>query len=279
MGETVRKRTGGPASANAGAKTGEGVHRRAGDAVSKGAYRRSGDEAAAAARRRNALRWTRRGVDTLLAVLLLAVMATPVMYAQVHEWAGVALVVLVVAHVALDVRRWAALVRRRSVLSAAFLLVEFALAVAILAMAASAVVLSEYAFSWLPALPGVAWARSVHAAASGWLFVLAFLHAGTHVRGIPSRFAHGKGARKAACVAAVFVVLAACAAAGAVVLVRLGMWESMTLQTAFAAIDPSTPAALVVGAYAVVALGSAACGCGVAFARQCIPRRRTGTEA
>lgn len=192
-------------------------------------------------------------VDMLLACVFVALMATPVTWGVEHEWLGMATFALVAAHVVLSRKRIVALVRARRAGAVATLVIDAALLACVLAQAASAVVLSKYALSWLPVVPGTAWARTAHLACSYWGFALAAVHAGLHLRVLTGKFA-----RNRAGVWAGRIVFAVCLMLGAWSFADLGLWRYMTLTVKFAFIDPGAPLALYVAQFA--AMGVAAAG-------------------
>ena len=222
---------------------------------------------APAAKRSGLSRRCRRvalAVDMLLACVFVALMATPVTWGVEHEWLGMATFALVAAHVVLSRKRIVALVRARRAGEVATLVIDAALLACVLAQAASAAVLSKYAFSWLPVIPGTAWARTAHLACSYWGFALAAAHAGLHLRALA-----GKLARNRAGVWAGRIVFAVCLVFGVWSFVDLGIWRYMTLSVRFAFVDPSVPLPLCVAQFA--AMGAAVAG--VAYYMQAAARR------
>ena len=136
-------------------------------------------------------------VDAALAGLLVAVMATALMQEAPHEYLRVALFTAVAAHAALNRRRLKALLRgRRNAVRTLRLVAIAGLAACVVGQAASALVLSKFAFGFLPVLPGASLARRVHMLCSYWGFALAFAHAGLHIR-VLGRLMHSGGAGNA----------------------------------------------------------------------------------
>ena len=186
-------------------------------------------------------------LDIALAGTLVAVMATALVQEVPHEWLGIALFVLVIAHVVLN-RKWIASVfrGRRSALRVLQIVVVAGLAVCIIGQIASSLVLSKYVFGFLPALPGAGWARRVHMLCSYWMFVLAFVHAGLHIR-VPKDMAPWL-----LWMVRIALVLIACF--GVYSFVQLGLWSYLMGQVQFAYADYDTPLALVCAYYASVAV-------------------------
>ena len=186
-------------------------------------------------------------LDIALALALAAVMTTALVQEAPHEWLGIVLFVLVVVHIVLN-RKWLAAVfrGRYGALRVLQVVVLAALAACIVGLIASSLVLSKHAFGFLPALPGASWARRVHMLCSYWAFVLAFAHAGLHMR-IPKDMPSWQ-------TWAVRVLLAAVACFGVYSFVQLGLWQYLAGQVQFAFADYGTPLALTAVRYASVAV-------------------------
>ena len=136
-------------------------------------------------------------VDAALAGLLVAVMATALVQEAPHEYLGMALFAAAAAHAILNRRRFKALLHgRRNAVGVVSIVVIVSLAICFVGQLASALVLSKFAFGFLPALPGASIARRVHMLCSYWGFALAFAHAGLHMR-VLGRLMHIAGARRA----------------------------------------------------------------------------------
>ena len=197
---------------------------------------------------------TRVVVDVLLAVDLIFVMATALVEEAPHEYLGILLIVLAVAHTVLN-RRWFTVLNkgRWSALRVLQALVMAALIACAVGQVASAVVLSKHALWFLPAISGAAWARSVHMICSYWMFVLAFAHAGLQLRSLLARTGVLRNAKPAALWVA-RAIWAAIAIAGVVSFVQLGFPDYLLARVQFAAADYATPVPLLAAQYATVAV-------------------------
>lgn len=132
----------------------------------------------------SSMRRSRVVVDTVLAGLFVAVMATALVQEAPHEYLGASLFVAVVAHVALNRRWFKALARGRYHAVRIFRLAVIAgLLICVAGQVASALVLSKFVFGFLPVLPGASLARRAHMLCSYWGFVLAFAHVGLQLKG------------------------------------------------------------------------------------------------
>lgn len=201
------------------------------------------------ASQKRATRKVHMAVDAVMALLLLLVVALPGTNAEPHEWVGIAALVIMLAHFALNVRRAVCMACSRSLAAVVFLAVDVALLVCLVALVVSSPIISDYAFSWLPVLPGMSWARLAHLAASYWMFVLAFVHCGLHLREIA-----GKLSRKPAAVWAARVVFLACLPLGVYWFSQMGIGSYLTLSAHFAFIDPTVPWYVKVIQFAAIAI-------------------------
>lgn len=184
-------------------------------------------------------------VDALMAITFVTVMATALVAKAPHEYLGLLLIGLVIAHVALNRRWFAALKRGRwtavRALQAATVL---GIAACLVGQAASAVVLSKHALAFLPAIPGSAFARSMHLACSYWAFVFAFAHAGLQVKTVIRRIGI-TAPRNLVLLWSIRIAVAAASVLGAVSFVQLGLPAYLTGQVQFAAGDPNVPLACI----------------------------------
>lgn len=172
-------------------------------------------------------------------------MATPLAEDVAHEWLGVALVALVAIHQALNARWWSAQLQgRQTPLRLLTMLVDFELVICVVVLAASSLVVSVHAFSWLPVIPGALWARPAHMLCSFWLFALSAFHVGLHVRVRCCPFDLANMAP--------FALWAAGALAGIVSWIWLDFGSYLVGAVPFYAVDASQPLALRVLAYLLI---------------------------
>lgn len=184
-------------------------------------------------------------VDVAMAIVLLAIMTTALVQEMPHEYLGIAMFVLMVVHIVLN-RKWLAAVisGRYKAPHVPHLVLIVALVACFVGMVASSLVLSKYAFGFLPSLPGASWARRVHMLFSYWMFVLTFAHMGLHIR-VPRRMETWK-----LWVLRALVVVGACY--GVYAFVRLGLFDYLTGQIQFAMADFVTPLPITFLRYAGV---------------------------
>lgn len=195
-------------------------------------------------------------VDAVLAVVYVAVMATALVQEAPHEYLGIALFVLAIVHVVMN-RRWFTHLTsgRYSAVRVLQLVAVLGLLACIVAQLASSLVLSKYAFGFLPAIPGASWARRVHMLCAYWGFLFAFAHAGLQFGNVLNRLhvrASGKHGSAATWIARAAFVVVACY--GAYSFVQLGFPTYLTGQVQFAFADFSTPLALSFARYGAIAV-------------------------
>lgn len=201
--------------------------------------------------------------DALIAGLLVAVMASALVQEAPHEYLGAALFVAVAAHAILNRRQLKALLRgRRNAVRILRLMTIAGLLACMVGQAASALVLSKYAFGFLPALPGASLARQVHMLCSYWGFALAFAHVGLQLKS-PRRLMRAGGGRNTArntpgalrhVVWAGRFLFAVIACFGAYSFARLDFGIYLLGQVRFAFADYGRPIALSLMGYASVAV-------------------------
>ena len=194
-------------------------------------------------------------LDAALAVLFVAVMATALVQEAPHEYLGLALFVAVVAHVVLNRRWFKALSRGRyNAVRALQLVAVVGLLACVAGQIASSLVLSKFAFGFLPALPGAGWARCVHMLCSYWGFVFAFAHAGLQFKSFGRLMRPAGAAAPSVAVCLARVVFAAVACYGVYAFVQLDMGAYLFGQVQFAFADYSAPVALICARYAAIAV-------------------------
>lgn len=222
-------------------------------------------------RQQGARRIVARLAEAALAVDLVILMATAIVEEVAHEWFGMALFALAIGHVCL---RWpivrATFLGKASVRKFVTLALYLLILACLVALFASSLILSKFAFGWLPALPGASWARGLHMVASYWLFVLAFVHIGMSMR-IFAKTKHRKTG-----IAIWLVACVALAVLGMWAFVDLDMWQYMSMGVQFAFADASAPLWATCAEFAIMGLGFAAIGNLAREATACIHARERG---
>lgn len=192
-------------------------------------------------------------VDIGMTVMLLLLMTYERIGAAVHEWLGMAMLVLFIIHHFLN-RKWSGYIfKGRYTL---FRIWQTILVVGILLTMAgsmySGVVLSEYALSFLPIKGGRAFAREVHMISAYWGFVLMSLHLGLHwgmMMGIAKRFVKELPAIGRWLLRGIAVFIAGY---GAYAFIQRDIWRYMLLINHFAFFDFEEPLIFFLADYIAV---------------------------
>lgn len=193
-------------------------------------------------------------VDAALAGVLVSLMATAIVEDFAHEWLGIAAFLLLITHLAMNRRFLLGVFRGRySARRVALTIVDVLLIACVICLVASSLVLSQHAFGWLPAIPGVAWARPMHMLASYWGFLLAFVHLRMH---IAPTLKGSTPTRKIVWAGACVVALVA----GIVAFMLTGIGNYLFLGMQFVYLDPSISPVGYALLYLLLAIGAAALG-------------------
>ena len=121
------------------------------------------------------------GIDMLMTVLLLLLMARQLTGNSAHEWLGAGMFVLWITHHILN-RNWYSHILKGRYTPVRILqtVINAALFLSMLGMMVSGIILSREVFAFLPISGGIAMARSLHVVSAFWGFVLMALHLGLH---------------------------------------------------------------------------------------------------
>lgn len=121
------------------------------------------------------------GIDLLMTVLLLCLMAYQVTGRKLHEWFGTGMLVLFLLHNILNIRWYGSLFKGKyTLLRTMQTLINISVLISMLCLGFSGIVLSRHIFAGLPIQGPMATARTMHLAASYWGFVLMSIHLGFH---------------------------------------------------------------------------------------------------
>lgn len=168
-------------------------------------------------------------IDAAMFALFLLLMAQYLLADAPHEWLGIALGILFLAHNGLNYRWYAALFRGKyGALRIVQTTIDFLLCIAMLGCMASGILVSENIF---PLTSGAAYesGRRLHLVATAWAFLLMCLHLGLHwaqFTGMAKRVPLGKNAKTALRHIFRAIVLALCIA-GLFLLIERRFWEEL----------------------------------------------------
>lgn len=191
------------------------------------------------------------GIDFLMTVLLLLLMAYQVVGEELHEWFGAAMLVLFITHNILNIKWYKNLFHGKYKPVRIFgTILNFAVLAAICSLGYSGIVMSRHLFAFLPINSGMALARVMHLAGSYWGFVLMSLHLGFHWSMIIGMFRKSTGGKKPPIFTwllriAAFVV----AGYGAYCFIGADIFSYMFLKTEFVFFDFEKNALLVFSEY------------------------------
>ena len=173
-------------------------------------------------------------VDCGMVLLLPLLMAYSLVGETAHEYLGIGMFLLFIAHHILNIAWWKHIFRGKytpfRILGTT---VNLALAIIMLALPISGMVLSRHVFRFLH-FNGASTARTVHLMASYWGLVLMSFHAGMHVQMIAGRYLLNKKSnlKKSILVLNVFF-----AVLGIIAFKRKNIWMYLFLQSQFVFID------------------------------------------
>lgn len=121
------------------------------------------------------------GIDFLMTVLLLCLMAYQITGQEFHEWFGAGMLILFIVHNTLNIRWYGNLFKGKyKLLRIVQTIVNVSVLISMLCLGYSGIVMSRHVFAALPIHGPMATARSMHMAASYWGFVLMSIHLGMH---------------------------------------------------------------------------------------------------
>lgn len=121
------------------------------------------------------------GMDCLMTVLLLCLMAYQITGETLHEWFGAGMLILFMAHNILNIRWYGNLFKGKyKLLRIVQTIINLSTLISMLCLGYSGIVMSRHVFAALSIDGPMATARSMHMAASYWGFVLMSIHLGMH---------------------------------------------------------------------------------------------------
>lgn len=120
-------------------------------------------------------------IDVIMTVLLPVLMSYSLIGEAIHEWAGIAMFMLVLLHHGLNWKWHKNLLHGKySGLRILGIAVNTVISLLMLALMISGIVMSRHVFSFLGLDGGTSLARTVHLVASYWCYVLTAFHLGLH---------------------------------------------------------------------------------------------------
>lgn len=139
-------------------------------------------------------------VDVLMTLALLFLMGYHLWGEALHEWVGVGMLILFIAHHILNGHWHKNLFKGKyNALRIITLCVDLLVLLAMLAQMYSGIVMSRYVFDFLPSIGGMSLARRFHILGAYWGFLLMSMHLGLHwnmIMGMSRKVAKIKGNSK-----------------------------------------------------------------------------------
>ena len=186
-------------------------------------------------------------MDVAMTVLLLFLMAYQVTGEVLHEWIGIVMTVLVVAHQILN-RRWYAAIFRGKYKTDRIIttVINIALLASFALTAFCGMSMSGHAVPFLYGMTKISFARQMHLSMSHWAFVLMGLHLGMHIPAMTAKMvkqdAEEKKEKQGIAITAVFAIIAGI---GLYFFIKSGMPDYLFFRVPFAFLDYEKAGVLV----------------------------------
>lgn len=178
-----------------------------------------------------------RAIDIIMIAVMLFLMAMQVTKQEIHEWLGIGMFVLVIAHHILNRKYYAAVFKGKyTPLKVFMLIVNTALLLSFIATPMTGMLMSRYATPFLNSVIGTAIPRKLHLMLTYWSFVLMGMHSGLHLGIITAKLKN-----KAVKVIA-FVLMCGVPVYGIYLFAKANIFDYMLMKTQFAFLDYSKPA-------------------------------------
>ena len=178
-----------------------------------------------------------RAIDIIMIAVMLFLMAMQVTKQEIHEWLGIGMFVLVIAHHILNRKYYAAVFKGKyTPLKVFMLIVNTVLLLSFIATPMTGMLMSRYATPFLNSVIGTAIPRKLHLMLTYWSFVLMGMHSGLHLGIITAKLKN-----KAVKVIA-FVLMCGVSVYGIYLFAKANIFDYMLMKTQFAFLDYSKPA-------------------------------------
>ena len=183
----------------------------------------------------------KRCVDVMLTLVLLFLMAYQVTGDALHEWLGIGMTVIVIAHQVLN-RKWYTAITngKYKPYRIALTIIDCLLLLCFFTTAFCGMAMSSHAVPFMNGVISSMLARKMHLALSYWSFVLMGIHIGFHLITLTSKL------KKKSAKATVFAVWAAVSASGFWLFIKANIFRYMFFTTHFAFLDYDKNAIIVI---------------------------------
>lgn len=179
--------------------------------------------------------------DILMTVLLLCLTAHQVTGDKLHEWIGMGMTVILIAHHILNIKWYLSLFKGKyNPYRIITTVVNTLLLASIVLTAFSGMSMSNHAVPFLYGMSGIVFTRTAHLACSYWSFILMGIHLGLHLPAMTAKIKPGKAAKIICTVIFIFI-----AGTGLWLFIKNGIPDYLFFRTHFVFFDYSKPAILV----------------------------------
>ena len=190
------------------------------------------------------------GIDILMTICLLLLMAYQVTGENLHEWIGSGMLLLFLLHNILNVRWYGALFKGKyKPVRILRTIVNLAVLAAMGCTFYSGIVMSRHVFAFLPIKGGIALARKMHLCGTYWGFVLMSVHIGLHWSMVTGLLGKCRYSEKMVFVWVMRIAAALIALYGAFCFYRADIFSHMLLKVEFAFLDYDKSAAALFTEY------------------------------
>ncbi|MCC8161668.1 MAG: DUF4405 domain-containing protein [Lachnospiraceae bacterium] len=195
------------------------------------------------------------GIALFMTCLLLGMMTFDLSGQMIHEWMGVAISLLICIHFFLNIS-WCKGLMRGHYTSARILqtVINLILLISFIALVICGMLLSDYAFSFLPVADAGELAYIVHHTAGYWLFAGASMHLGLHWNRVirMTRHIFGIQSENRSRTIVLRIIAIACFALGIYCFAELQFGGYMLNLVRYSYLAYGQPAGLIIGKYAAV---------------------------
>ncbi len=121
-------------------------------------------------------------IDMSMMIILLLLMAYSLVGEAIHEWLGIIMFILIIAHSVFTINWFKKLHKGKYTLLRCFqIVINIAMLLSFVALLFSGIMMSKHAFSFLNTSKGDGNARIVHMMCGYWVFILVSIHIGVYI--------------------------------------------------------------------------------------------------
>lgn len=202
-------------------------------------------------------------LDLAMTVLLPLLMIQAIAGEELHEWIGILMFALFIAHHLLNFNWHKNLLKGRySTARIIGTILNLAIFICMVLCAVSGIILSQYVFAFFNINQGLSFARAAHMICTHWMFVLTSVHLGMHFKIIKGYLEKSIKRKPRKAVKRILLILTGVMAAyGATAFIRAQLWQYLLYQTQYMFFDFSRAAISVYFDYVCMMLLFSCFGC------------------